>query len=333
LLLELRGRLSRDQRRILHVDPFQRALADRADVAAVATAARATPDHILRIGHASAVIRSAAEIDSVIDDFEQDYIAYFERNRHRLPARQTMLNPLPKVLLVPGLGCVAAGSDVRAARVNTEIAYRSHLVTATTLDVFGESAWLSEADIFDFEYWPLELAKLASAPAPRSFAGHVVIITGASSHDGPAVAQRLAAEGAHLVLVVDDPTSLAQPAASLSSDATLYVSPATDIVGATIEQFGGVDGLILLAPPTDAPLDRFVAAIVQQRLSGVVVAVGSADELATIGNRVSAAVSIRVNAIDATVDANPSDVAEAVAFLASDHARATRESVISVGAR
>lgn len=44
--------------------------------------------------------------------------------------------------------------------MRADIAYRSHLVTATVLDTFGEVAWLSETDIFDFDYWPLELFKL-----------------------------------------------------------------------------------------------------------------------------------------------------------------------------
>ncbi len=44
--------------------------------------------------------------------------------------------------------------------MRADIAYRSHLVTATVLDTFGEVAWLSEADVFDFDYWPLELYKL-----------------------------------------------------------------------------------------------------------------------------------------------------------------------------
>jgi rhamnose utilization protein RhaD (predicted bifunctional aldolase and dehydrogenase) len=145
---------------VLHLDRGQRRFADRADVDAVATAARATPDHILRIGARSAVIRSAGEAGAVIDRFAGDYRAYFERNRCRLPEGLDMRSPLPVVVLVPGLGAVAAGPDAARARMHADIAYRSHLVTAQVLDAFGAVAWLSEEDVFDFDYWPLELRKL-----------------------------------------------------------------------------------------------------------------------------------------------------------------------------
>ena len=79
-----------------------------------------------------------------------------------------MLNPLPRVVLVPGLGAVAAGTDAKTARANAEIAYRSHRVTAMTRDAFGAIDWLSEADVFDFDYWPLELAKLAVRPGAET---------------------------------------------------------------------------------------------------------------------------------------------------------------------
>ena len=108
LLATLRGRLSRDRRVILAVDPSQRVFADRQDVAAVATEARATPDHILRIGARSAVVRHVDEVDAVLTDFEREYHDYFARHQDRLPAGLGMLNPLPRVALVPGLGAVAS---------------------------------------------------------------------------------------------------------------------------------------------------------------------------------------------------------------------------------
>ena len=70
---------------VLHIDRTQRRFSDRDDVDTVATAARATPDHILRIGARSAVIRSAGETGDVLDQGAENYRAYFERHRHRLP--------------------------------------------------------------------------------------------------------------------------------------------------------------------------------------------------------------------------------------------------------
>ena len=129
----------------------------------VAAAARATPDHILRIGAQSAVIRSAGEAGDVLDRFEQSYRAYFERHRHRLPSGLGIRSVQPQVVLVPGLGAIAVGADEAKAAMHAEIAYRSHLVTAQVLDTFGQWRGSTKPRIFDFDYWPLELRKLQPA--------------------------------------------------------------------------------------------------------------------------------------------------------------------------
>ena len=195
LLAALRGRLSAcGRRKVLHVDPSQRTLADRSDVEAVA-AGRGTPDHVLRIGVRSIVVRSAADVEAAVDAFERDYRAYFDRHRNRLPAGFAMLEPLPRVVLVPGLGAVSAGPDPATARVTAEIAHRSHLVTARAMDAFGRTTWLSEADVFDFDYWPMELYKLTLVPPPPHLAALVVI---APATLPVAIGKALAARGAVL---------------------------------------------------------------------------------------------------------------------------------------
>lgn len=200
LLASLRTRLSAGGRRkVLYVDRTQRALADRDDVERVA-AGRGTPDHLLRIGIGSAVVRSASDVAPVVDAFERDYRAYFERHRATLPEGLGMLDPLPRVVLVPGLGAVAAAPTPAAARVVAEIADRSHRVTARTLDAFGDTEWLSETDVFAFEYWPMELYKLTLAPPPPELGGLVVLAPPALAQDTAAV---LRARGA--VLAADAP--------------------------------------------------------------------------------------------------------------------------------
>jgi hypothetical protein len=330
LLLRLRGRLSREHRCVLTVDAGQRALAARPDVTRVATAARATPDHILRIGAASVVVRAADEIPNVVDTIERAYRDYFARHQTRLPAGLGMLSSLPKVALVPGLGCVAAGADIRAARVNAEIAYRSHLVTATTLDAFGAIAWLTEAEVFDFDYWPLELAKLAAAPAPRPFAGRVVVISGAAGSLTQAIADRLADDGAHLVLVEDDPRHATAGLDTAATTSRVAVSAEGDPIGAAIAAFGGVDGLIVRSPPSPALIARFAGAVVEQGLEGVVVALGNVDSVASVGGALPPDAPIRLNGVHAADGANPTDVAEAIAFLASERSRATRGAMLPV---
>ena len=147
--------------------------------------------------------------------FERDYRAYFERHRHRLPEGFAMLEPLPRVVLVPGLGAVAAGPNPSTARVTAEIAHRSHLVTARVLDAFGRTAWLSEADVFDFDYWPMELYKLTLAPAPPDLAALVVV---ASPALPAAIGEALSARGAVLERTRPKPICSAAPMPLLAAN-------------------------------------------------------------------------------------------------------------------
>lgn len=254
LLLTLRGRLCQARRRVLHIDRSQRALADRTDVDKLAAGGRATPDHVLRIGSRTAVIRSPESAASAVDAFEAAYRDYFERNRGRAPDNVAMRAPLPTVALVPGLGCVAAGNSARAARANAEIAFHSHQAAASVLDSFGEIRWLSEDDVFDFDYWPLELYKLSLAPPEPELAGLVVLVTGAASGIGRATALDLAARGSNVVLGDRDGHGLSETAGQILDEQAVCVpgdlteeDVVDRLVRTAVESFGGIDGVVLNA--------------------------------------------------------------------------------------
>jgi NAD(P)-dependent dehydrogenase (short-subunit alcohol dehydrogenase family) len=248
-LPRLRGRLSQRRKQILAVDLRQRALADRADVTMLA-GLRSTPDHMLRIGSRTCMLALDGDVESAVDRFEDECTAFYRR--HAGPAAPPMLDPAPRVALVRGFGCIAAASDARTARTRLELAGHSHAAVAATLDAFGSASWLSERNVFEFEYWPLELYKLTLAPPPPELAGHVAIVTGAASGIGRRVALDLGRRGAHVVLADRDAEGLAGTAASIEESISVagdLTEPATvdALVHRAVAAYGGVDAVVFNA--------------------------------------------------------------------------------------
>ncbi len=113
--------------------------------------------------------------------------------------RPSLLDPLPRVVLVPGLGMFAAGKDRRAVTIVGDM-YRHTIDVIGHASAFGRYVSLDARDAFDVEYWPLELYKLSQAPPEKELARRIALITGGASGIGRAAAVRLAAEGAHVVV-------------------------------------------------------------------------------------------------------------------------------------
>ncbi|GAC1473176.1 MAG: bifunctional aldolase/short-chain dehydrogenase [Chloroflexota bacterium] len=249
LLLRIRGRLGHV---ILRLDASEeaRAIADRPDVRALAGAGPATADHVLRIRTWACVVESD-DPRLAIDEYTRRYREFFER--HATPDL-SMLNPLPKVFLIPGTGMVTAGKDAKDATVTADIALHTLKVAATGTDAHGSYRSLNEQDLFDVDYWPLELYKLALAPPDKELAGRVVVVTGAASGIGRAIAVHLAQLGAHTGLLDVDATELARTSSIIL--ATGAARPIETVVNLTdreavrtalnsiIRGFGGIDGLV-----------------------------------------------------------------------------------------
>lgn len=280
LLLQVRGAVSGTGRRVLRVDERLRDIADRPDVAEVVAGGVSSADHMLRIKPRSAVVPDAASAREAVDRYAADYRAYVDRHRALLPAglgEYQSHDPMPRVVLVPGLGVVTTGSTRSDARVAADIALHTHGVSASVADAFGRPEPLPEAEEFGFDYWPMELYKLSLKPASPKFAGHVFIVTGAASGIGLGISRHLARLGASLVLadldgeglarLGDELTQAGYPAPELAVGDQSDPGVVTGSVRAAIRNFGGLDGIVANAgigvtgELDELPLERWEAGL------------------------------------------------------------------------
>lgn len=249
LLLRLRGCLGHVVLRV-EQGPELRALADRPDIGELSQAGPATADHVLRIRTWSCVLDDG-DPEPKIEEYVRKYTDFFAR--HAEPELR-MLDSRPKVFLIPGVGMVTAGKDAREARIVADVALHTLRVAAWGKDAHGAYESLSEEDLFHVDYWPLELYKLTLAPPPRELEGRVIVVTGAASGIGRAVARYLATLGAQLVLLDLNGEGLARTACMIEeaggAEPLCIDVDLTDIaavaaaVKQSIETYGGIDGLV-----------------------------------------------------------------------------------------
>jgi len=114
-----------------------------------------TPEHIIRTKRAPLYLENAHEIDTALQGYETDYIAYF----NRYAKGETCLNPAPNYAVIKGFGTVGFGKNEKEANIIDDII--THTMEAVVrADKLGGYESISEAESFEMEYWELEQAKL-----------------------------------------------------------------------------------------------------------------------------------------------------------------------------
>ncbi|HVD64523.1 MAG TPA: bifunctional rhamnulose-1-phosphate aldolase/short-chain dehydrogenase, partial [Lapillicoccus sp.] len=213
------------------------------------------PDHFLRtkvkplaldLPATASLEEATVRLAELHDAYRADYQAYYDRNATADSPAIRGADPL--IILVPGVGMFSYGKDKQTARVAGEF-YVNAINVMRGAEGLSTYTPIDEAEKFRIEYWALEEAKLQRMPAPKPLATRIALVTGAASGIGKAIAHRLAAEGACVVVADLDAEKAAAAAAEIgSSDVAVgIVADVSDeaavqaAVDATVLAFGGLD--------------------------------------------------------------------------------------------
>jgi rhamnulose-1-phosphate aldolase/alcohol dehydrogenase len=222
---------------------------------ALAALGSSCPDHFLRTKVAPLVLdlppsAPVAEVTERLGELHADYRtgyrAYYER--HADASSPAMRGADPAIVLVPGVGMFSFGADAQTARVAGEFYVNAINVMAGAESVSTYRP-IPESEKFRIEYWELEEAKLRRRPKPKPLATRVALVTGGGSGIGRATAQRLATEGACVVIADRDGDAAAEVARGIGP-ADVAIAATTDVTdeasvarafAAAALAFGGVD--------------------------------------------------------------------------------------------
>ena len=237
-----------------NTDPRSLAFARASSVGEISQRGPATPDHILRTKRLPMLGRD-------VKQYAASYREYFARNSPQAKEPKTMLDPAPRVVLDPEFGLTTVGRSAKEASIAQDL-YSHTIDVITRAEKLGGYRALSEEELFEFEYWDLEQAKLRRAGKPAMFAGEVACVTGAASGIGKACVEALLKRGAAVVgLDIESQDSQRADYLGLQCDVTSEEAIA-DALEKAVRQFGGLDMLILNAGifPAGAPIESLNAA-------------------------------------------------------------------------
>ncbi|WP_405218643.1 bifunctional aldolase/short-chain dehydrogenase [Agrococcus sp. Ld7] len=228
---------------------------ERAEHRRLAELGTSCPDHFLRTKVKPLVLdlpadapieQAVARLQELHEQYRADYVAYYEA--HATEDSPAMRGADPAIVLIPGVGMFSFGKDKQTARVAGEF-YINAINVMRGAELVSTYTPISDAEKFRIEYWALEEAKLQRQPKPRSHAGRIALVTGAASGIGKAIATRLAAEGA-CVVIADLSLEKAQAAAAELGSTDVAIGVQCDVtqaaevqaaVDATLLAFGGLD--------------------------------------------------------------------------------------------
>ncbi|MEV4628752.1 bifunctional aldolase/short-chain dehydrogenase [Micromonospora sp. NPDC049523] len=253
----IRGLASTDARQVGHFTDDEAVLdfLARTEHPRLAALGTSCPDHFLRTKVRPLVLdlpadapleQAVTRLRELHEAYRKDYRAYYDR--YAESDSPAIRGADPAIVLVPGVGMFSFGKDKQTARVAAEY-YLNAVNVMRGAEAVSTYAPIDESEKFRIEYWLLEEAKLRRLPAPKPLAGRVALVTGGGSGIGAAIARRLGAEGAAVVVADRDATAAATVAAEIGNTdravpVTVDVTDGTAIEAAFASAalaFGGVD--------------------------------------------------------------------------------------------
>ncbi|MFC1886678.1 bifunctional aldolase/short-chain dehydrogenase, partial [Thermodesulfobacteriota bacterium] len=173
-----------------------------------------TPDHAIRTKNSMAFIESIPEdekrlkqiVHTTMEAFGHDYHQYFRNQTKTKTEQPEMLDSVPRLFLIGGLGLIALGATRKAARIAADIGEHTIRAKLRAFDL-GDYLPISETHVFDMEYWRLQQKKLEASPM-LLLGGQTAVVTGGGGAIGFGVAKQLLAAGAVVFLADIDQSRL-----------------------------------------------------------------------------------------------------------------------------
>jgi len=202
------------------------------DLERLAPMGTSCPDHFLRtkikplvltldihedLSDANAILK---KLEPDFEAYRNDYAAYY--NACKKDNSPAMRDANPVIIIYPGVGIFSFAKNKQTARVANEF-YVNAINVMRGAEALTSYTSLPRQEAFDIEYWLLEEAKLQRQPKEKPLSRRVALVSGAGGGIGKAIADKLAEEGANVVLtdVVED--RLLEAVSTFGKDVASYV--------------------------------------------------------------------------------------------------------------
>jgi len=230
------------------------------DLERLAPMGTSCPDHFLRtkiqplvlkldknedLSDAAAVLQ---KLQPAFEAYRKEYANYY--NTCKKANSPAMRDANPVIIIYPGVGMFSFSKDKQTTRVANEF-YINAINVMRGAEAISAYTSLPRQEAFDIEYWLLEEAKLQRMPKEKALSRKVALVTGAGGGIGKAIADKLAAEGANVVLTDINEESLIKANATYKRDISIYAicdvtntDSIADAYKKAIIEFGGVDIIV-----------------------------------------------------------------------------------------